>query len=178
MIVTYIMADFEYWLRQDLEDVEARDSLSEVVERVESFKNDNIIEEYREKAEDGLEFDPEGELSKLGEPTVRMDLTAESPILISVREDEQDLGNNEGAVMHSYNIGLGIEKAVDNIFSDLEDYDVSDPVLEIIDQGPVNSVYQENHSRNAVKELKEKTAEIEAPSAESMALGLIASYHE
>jgi predicted DNA-binding protein len=178
MIVTYIMADFEYWLRQDLEDVEARDSLSEVVERVESFRNENIIEQYREKAEDSLKFDPEGELSKLGEPTVRMDLTAESPILTSVREDEQDLGNNEGAVMHSYNIGLGVGEAVENTLSGLEAYDVSDPVLEIVDQGPVNSVYQENYSRNAVKELKEKTAEMGAPTAEAIALGLISSYHE
>jgi hypothetical protein len=178
MIVTYIMADFEYWLRQDLEDVEARDSLSGVVERLESFRNEKIAEEYREKAEDSLKFDPEGELSKLGEPTVRMDLTDDSPILTSVREDEQDLGNNEGAVMHSYNIGLGVGEAVENTLSGLEAYDVSDPVLEIVDQGPVNSVYQENYSRNAVKELKEKTAEIGAPAVEAMALGLIASYHE
>lgn len=178
MIVTYIMADFEYWLRQDIEDVEARDSLSEVVERLESFRNEKIVEEYREKTEDSLEFDPEGKLSELGEPTVRMDLTDDSPILTSVREDEQNLGNNGGAVMHSYNIGLGVRNAVENIFSDLGSYDVDDPVLEIVDQGSVNSVYQEDHGHNAVRELKEKTAEIEAPAAEAMALGLIASYQK
>jgi len=168
-------ADFDYWLRQDIDEVRENNSFDEVINRLESFRNENISGEYHQETMNSTVLDPEGEISGLGVPTVRLNLAEESKLMEAVIQDEKDLENNpNGAVMHSYSLGLGVRDAVDEIRSALSTYD--EPVLEVLKGDKMNPVYEQDLDRNAVKEIKKKVKDRGTETADNMALGFLAAY--
>lgn len=172
-------ADFEYWLRQDVNNIEDSGSFEKVINRLESFRNEDLSQEYRQKTQKSLTVDPTGEISGLEKPTLGLDLTPESELMGSIIADEEDLQSSaNGAVMHTYNVGRGVREGVQETIEKLGQYDVSNTVLEVMAESPASAIYRNNLAKNAVNELKEERLERGTETSEAMALGLLAAYAE
>lgn len=174
-------ADFDYWFNQEIDEVLERDSFEIIVERVQDFQNEDIEVRYRQTAEDSLSFDPEAQFSTADSPTLRLYYKPDSRLRELVTDDVEALEDNEnGAVLHSYNIGRGVENGVRDAVEGIEqlpsDYE---PVLEVLDETPADpAVYEADLAENAVYHLAKSLESMDKPASNPMALGVLAAYRE
>lgn len=171
-------ADFEYWLRQDIGTVPERESIREMVNRLQEFRNEDIQEEYAGVTCRSLEFDPEGEFSGLGVPVIRLDIE-DSSLLDSIEEDLEGLdGNPNGAVMHSYNAGRGILRGVENTLDELGSRGIDQVYMEVVDGTGASPVYEDGLPSEVLRSAKETVHGYGSDAAKPFAMGLLAAYTE
>ncbi|MDY6768894.1 MAG: hypothetical protein SVW02_02185 [Candidatus Nanohaloarchaea archaeon] len=166
--------NYEYWVNAGPRELLERPSIDRFVDLVSRHEQESLIKDFAGRFSEDITVEESPSSDEV--PRLDYDLGDDSATVSRCKELLYDLDDEDAAVMYGYNIGMGIERAIETAYNDAVESG-GEATLRISDGDTSQFDNLYTFQKGAVRAVSLKVEKGLTGLTDAMAVGMIGAYH-